>query len=318
MTSQWDPGNYRPLDMSKIPGYPRKMPLSYKKWLPRFFGLDGESPDYHMSKFWEFFQYYPVKDEAEDLVMKLFSASLHGEAKKWYDNFPAASITSMDHFKEIFLGRWALKLEDVQSLLKELEAIKQTNYENAKVFEFKFQKLFYQIPESHRPKGKYLVYLYTNGLQGHLSFLLNKRNLKTLAEAQNMAIQIERNLISSGINAITMDALSLIKLVSHETFVEDTQERKEQVFTNKMRTRLRSKNLSKMMKYRPVLLPLMKLSKNLFLLYNKVKMRLVAFHFKMPMTPCIQKMKKKRKLRTKLMALVVQSKIKKQSMRMKQ
>jgi hypothetical protein len=230
MTSQWDPGNYKPLDMSKIPGYPRKMPLSYKKWVPRFFGRDGESPDYHMSNFWEFFQYYPVRDEAEDLVMKLFSASLHGEAKKWYDSLPAASITSMDHFEEIFLERWALKLEDVQSLLKELESIRQANYDNVRDFWFRFQKLFNQIPESHRPKGKYLVYLFTNGLQGHLSFLLNKRNPKTLEEAHNMAIQIERNLFSSGINAFTMDALSLIKLVSHENFVEDTQEGKERVF----------------------------------------------------------------------------------------
>jgi hypothetical protein len=91
--------------------------------------------------------------------------------------------------------------------------------------------LFYQIPESHRPKGKYLVYPFINGLQGHLSFLLNKKNPKTLAKAHNMAIQIERNLLSSGINAFTMDALSLMKLVSHETFVEDAQERREQVFS---------------------------------------------------------------------------------------
>jgi hypothetical protein len=91
--------------------------------------------------------------------------------------------------------------------------------------------LFHQIPKSHRPRGKYLVYLFTNGLQGHLSFLLNKKNLKTLAEAHNMAIQIEMNLLSSRINAFTMDALSLMKLVSHETFVEDTQERRDQVFS---------------------------------------------------------------------------------------
>jgi hypothetical protein len=134
MTSQWDPRNYRPLDMSKIPGYPRKMPLSYKNLLPRFFGLDGESPDYHMSRFWEFFQYHPVSDEAEDLVMKLFSASLHGEAKKWYDNLPVASIISMDHFEEIFLARWAMRLENVQSLLKELEGIRQAKYEVVRVF----------------------------------------------------------------------------------------------------------------------------------------------------------------------------------------
>jgi hypothetical protein len=44
MTSQWDPGNFKPLDMSKIPGYPRQMPPKYEKWLPRFTGSDGESP----------------------------------------------------------------------------------------------------------------------------------------------------------------------------------------------------------------------------------------------------------------------------------
>jgi hypothetical protein len=88
--------------------------------------------------------------------------------------------------------------------------------------------LLYQIPQSHRPEEKYLVYLYTNGLQGHLSFLLNKKNPKTLAEAHNMAIQIEKSLSLTRTNA--MDILSLIKLVSHGNFVEDTQERGEQVF----------------------------------------------------------------------------------------
>jgi hypothetical protein len=206
MTSQWDPENYKPLDMSKILRYPIKMPLFYKNWLPRFFGIDGESPDYHMRKFWEFFQYCPVSDEAEDLVMKLFSASLHGGAKILYDNLPAAGITSMDHFEEIFLAKWAMKLEDIQSLLKDLEYIRQTEGVIVKAFGANFQKFLYQILESHHHKEKYLIYLYTNGLQGHLSFLLNKKNSKTLAEAHNMAIQIEKNLFLSGTNA--MDTLS--------------------------------------------------------------------------------------------------------------
>ena len=107
-----------------------------------------------MSQFWEFFQYFPIRDEAEDLVMKLFSASLHERAKKWYDNLPVASITSMDHFEEVFLAKWALKLEDVQSLLKEIEGIRQEKCELVKVFRARFQRLFHQIPESHCPEGK--------------------------------------------------------------------------------------------------------------------------------------------------------------------
>jgi hypothetical protein len=81
MTSQWDPGNFKPLDMSKIPGYPRQMPPKYEKWLPRFTGSDGERVDYHMSDFWAFFQLHPISDDAEDLAMKLFSATLHGNAR---------------------------------------------------------------------------------------------------------------------------------------------------------------------------------------------------------------------------------------------
>ena len=44
-----------------------------------------------------------------------------------------------------------------------------------------------------------------------------------------MAIRIEVNLSLSKTNNRTMDTLILIKLVSLETFVEDPQERREQV-----------------------------------------------------------------------------------------
>jgi hypothetical protein len=227
MTSQWDPGSYRPLDMSEIPGYPRKIPPCYEDFLPRFAGINGECPESHMIRFWKFFECFPINDEAEDVVMKLFSASLHGEARRWYDDLPAASITTMEQFEEIFLAKWTMKIEAIQSLLKELEGIRQEEFEIVKVFGFRFERLLCQIPQSHRPEEKYLIYLYANGLQGHLSFLLSKKNPKTLAEAHNMAIQIEKNLSLTRTNA--MDILSLIKMVSHGNF-EDTQKGGEQVF----------------------------------------------------------------------------------------
>jgi hypothetical protein len=229
MTSQWDPGSYRPLDMSEIPGYPRKMPPRYEDFLPRFDGTDEDCPKSHMRRFFKFFQHFPVSDEAEDLVMKLFSASLHGEARRWYDNLPAASITSMEQFEEVFLAKWTMEEEDMQSLLKELEGIKQTESEIVRDYCARFRKSLYQIPRGYRPEDKYLVYLYTNGLQVHLSFLLNKKKPKTLAEAHKMAMQIERSLFMTKTDA--EDTLSSIKLVSHETFVEDAQERRKQVFS---------------------------------------------------------------------------------------
>jgi hypothetical protein len=171
-----------------------------------------------------------VSDDAEDLVMKLFCATLHGEARRWYDNLPPAYITSMDQFEEIFLERWGVKFEYIQSLLKGLEYIKQTKDETVRVLGFRFQRLLYHIPKRHRPEEKYLVYLYTNGILGRLSFLLNKKGLKTLTEAHNMAMRIEINLSLSKINDHTLDTLSLIKLVSLETSTNNPQERREQVF----------------------------------------------------------------------------------------
>jgi hypothetical protein len=135
----------------------------------------------------------------------------------------------MDQFEEIFLERWGVKLEYIQSLLKGLEYIKKTKDEIVRVFGFRFQRLFYQIPERHLPKEKYLVYLYTNGVLWNLSFLLNKKGSNKLIEAHNMAIQIEVNL-SSKISDHTLDTPILIKLVSLETSTNNPQERREQVF----------------------------------------------------------------------------------------
>jgi hypothetical protein len=72
MTSQYDLGNLKPLHMSKILGYPRKMPPKYEKWLPRFTGSDGKRVDHHMSDFWAFFKLHPISDDDEDLEMKLY------------------------------------------------------------------------------------------------------------------------------------------------------------------------------------------------------------------------------------------------------
>jgi hypothetical protein len=57
------------------------MPPKYEKWLPKFTGTDATSAEEHMSSFWPFFQLHPIVDDAEDLVMKLFSATLYDVCK---------------------------------------------------------------------------------------------------------------------------------------------------------------------------------------------------------------------------------------------
>jgi hypothetical protein len=236
MASQWDPGNFKLLDMSKISGYPQQMPPRYEKWLPRFIGSDGVRVDNRMGNFWAFFQLHPISDDVKDLEMKLFSATLHGNTRKWYDDLPNASITSMDQLEETFLKKWGIKLEDIQMPLKRLEYIKQTKNETVKEFHTRFENLLYHIPRSHRLGDKYLVYLYTNALLVHLAFLLGKKGPKAINDVYHMAIQIKVNIFLFKRKHIfspetkfddpegTPDTLSLERLVFLQIF-----ERREQV-----------------------------------------------------------------------------------------
>jgi hypothetical protein len=44
----------------------------------------------------------------KDLAMKLFFATLHDNARRWYDGLPNKGIKTMDQFEETFLNEWSL------------------------------------------------------------------------------------------------------------------------------------------------------------------------------------------------------------------
>jgi hypothetical protein len=79
------------------------MPARYENWLPRFTGSDVDSVKECMTNFWAFFQLHPISDDVKDLAVKLFSATLHDDARVWYDSLLNAKIRSMDQLEEIFL-----------------------------------------------------------------------------------------------------------------------------------------------------------------------------------------------------------------------
>ena len=100
---QWSSTLFKPLDMSSILGYPRQMQPKYEKWLPKFTGTDAISVEEHMSNFWAFFQLHPISDDAKDLVMKLFFATIYDASRRWYLSLPDGSIKTMDRLEEAFL-----------------------------------------------------------------------------------------------------------------------------------------------------------------------------------------------------------------------
>jgi hypothetical protein len=195
---QWSSTLFKPLDMSAIPGYPRQMPPKYEKWLPKFTGTDATSAEEHMSNFWAFFQLHPISDDAEDLVMKLFSATLYDAARRWYLGLPDGSIKTMDRLEEIFLRRWSIK-EDPNMLLTRLNGIARRENESIREFHTRFEALLQRIPPSHHPKDDYLVHIYTRSFNGQLGYLLRDKDPQSIQEAQELATKIEGNLLSSKI-----------------------------------------------------------------------------------------------------------------------
>jgi hypothetical protein len=179
--------------MSAILGYPRQIPPKYDKWLPKFTGTDAIGAEENMSNFWAFFQLYPISDDAEDLVMKLFSATLYDASRRWYLSLPDGSIKTMDRLEEAFLKRWSVK-EDPNMLLTRLNNL--AKYENESIWEFhtRFETLLQRIPTSHHLKDDYLVHVYTRSFNGQLGYLLRYKNPQSIHEAQELATKIEGNL----------------------------------------------------------------------------------------------------------------------------
>jgi hypothetical protein len=172
---QWSSTLFRPLDMSAIPGNPRQMPPKYEKWLPKFTGTDAISAEEHMSNFWEFFQLHPISDDAKDLVMKFFFATLYDASRHWYLSLLNRSIKTMDRLEETFLKRWSIK-EDPNMLLTRLNSIDKYENESIREFHTRFETLLQRIPTSHHPKDDYLIHIYTRSFNCQLVYLLRDKN----------------------------------------------------------------------------------------------------------------------------------------------
>jgi hypothetical protein len=117
-----------------------------------------------------------------------------------------------------------------------------------------------------------------------------------------------------------MDTLSLIKLVSHGNFVEDTQERGEQVFDQQNEDMDEEQEPEQDDEVSTCAPPPDEAIQEPFSPAQQKEDEVSCFSSKIPMTPCsmIQRVRKKWKPWTKWMFLTVQSKTKKQFMMMKQ
>ena len=131
--------------MFSIQGYPHTMPKKFDKWLPKLFRNNIITIEEHIDKFYACFQIQPLNNDDEDVVMKLFVASLVEDARKWYNNLLDKSIKTWEAFHDTFMKRWDTK-RDYRLLLVQFNEMNKEN-ESIKKFDTRFEKLLNQILE---------------------------------------------------------------------------------------------------------------------------------------------------------------------------
>jgi hypothetical protein len=190
--SPWAKYAYKPLDMTKIPGSPHKLPKDFKEWLPIFSGEDLITTEDHLDSFLRALEPY---DQHEDVWMRLFSYTLVGKAKEWYDSILPGTIMNWDLFQERFTKIFG-KNKDYQSLYDQLYNYKRNSGESIRDFNDRFNTLVRSFPQYFKPSQATILKSYMSTMKDPCGVLIG-RHPTTLFEAQERACEIEENITSS-------------------------------------------------------------------------------------------------------------------------
>jgi len=88
---------------------------------------------------------FETYDQHEDMLMKLFSSSLIGKAKQWYNSISPRAITNWDIFRNLFIKMFTQKKVCI-SLYDQICQCKRTPRESIYSFNDQFNTLVKRFP----------------------------------------------------------------------------------------------------------------------------------------------------------------------------
>jgi hypothetical protein len=184
------PDRYKPLH---LPPFLHDLPVNYINNLPRF---DGENVkitvEKHIQNLEDFLDLFEVEDD--DVCIRIFSLSLQGKVKNWFKNLPDASISSFHQFVKIFLDRWVI-MRNVFLILEEYDHLKRQPGETVPQFSARFNKIYHAMSADIRPPPGSAHLHFPDAFDPEMAFQLRERNTATLEEMQNIAVDVEANLL---------------------------------------------------------------------------------------------------------------------------
>jgi hypothetical protein len=183
---KWAPEElFDPLDLANIQGGLHDLPKDVDSWIPKFSGEAGASGNTHWTKFCESYDFHQSGKEHPDTFMRLFFASLTGDARKWSTNLPRKILTTCEDLEQVFLQRWGV-MEDMASLYSQYLNICKQNDEVVREFNDRFNTLLGRIDSDFLPESAILGQ-YLNSFEGNFQSILRNRFPTNLKEAQDGA-----------------------------------------------------------------------------------------------------------------------------------
>jgi len=119
---------------------------------------------------------------------------LDGQARKWFKELPANSMTSIEQLDEVFLKHWGER-RDLLYYINEFGNLKRENGEFISNFTKRFNQMFGKIPVEIKPTDTLTKNNYSSTFDPEFCLILREIRLTTLALMKDVALEVESNIV---------------------------------------------------------------------------------------------------------------------------
>jgi hypothetical protein len=182
---------FKPL---RLPYHLNPYPHDFFEYLPRFSGEGHVTAEKHMEAFETLIDQFEIIHE--DVVMRMFSRSLSGDAAAWFRCLETGSIGSWTELYHAFLKGWG-ENKSLDQYWSEFNALRRGEDEALVIFNRRFFSAYHSMPVEIRPTETAAMVYYIMAQHLELVFLLRERKSSSLIHLFEDAIEVEENIRAS-------------------------------------------------------------------------------------------------------------------------
>jgi hypothetical protein len=163
----------------------------YQKYMPKFTGAGDYTVEEHIEAFYAYAENINISEE--DVWTRVFVQSLDGQARKWFKELPANSVTGIEQLDEVFLKHWGER-RDLLYYISEFGNLKREDGESVSDFIKRFNRMFGKIPAEIKPSDASAKITFSAAFDPDFCLILRERRSTTLALMQDAPSRLNQTL----------------------------------------------------------------------------------------------------------------------------